>query len=40
MSWDGHADQKALYDAVTEYVREGYNQAMREKSGHRPTHLS
>ena len=31
VSWDGHADQKQLYDAVTQYVREGYNQAMREK---------
>ena len=31
VSWEGHADQKQLYDAVTEYVREGYNQAMREK---------
>jgi superfamily II DNA or RNA helicase len=31
VSWDGHTDQKQLYDAVTEYVREGYNQAMREK---------
>jgi len=31
ISWDGHADQKQLYDAVTEYVREGYNQAVREK---------
>lgn len=31
VSWDGHQDQKQLYDAVTEYVREGYNQAMREK---------
>src|ERR1039457_6455944 len=31
VGWDGHADQKALYDAVTAYVREGYNQAMREK---------
>ena len=29
--WEGHQDQKQLYDAVTEYVREGYNQAMREK---------
>ncbi|RMG11774.1 MAG: helicase [Deltaproteobacteria bacterium] len=27
----GHEEQKALYEAVTEYVREGYNQAMREK---------
>lgn len=26
-----HRDQRQLYDAVTEYVREGYNQAMREK---------
>jgi len=24
-------DQKVLYDAVTDYVREGYNQALREK---------
>jgi superfamily II DNA or RNA helicase len=31
VSWGGHADQKQLYDAVTEYVREGYNQALREK---------
>lgn len=32
VSWgEGHRDQQALYDAVTEYVREGYNQAMREK---------
>ena len=27
-----HGDQRALYDAVTEYVREGYNQARREKN--------
>ncbi len=26
-----HQDQKVLYDAVTDYVREGYNQALREK---------
>jgi superfamily II DNA or RNA helicase len=26
-----HRDQQLLYEAVTEYVREGYNQAMREK---------
>ena len=26
-----HQEQQALYEAVTEYVREGYNQAMREK---------
>ena len=26
-----HREQKLLYEAVTEYVREGYNQAMREK---------
>ncbi|MBW1792997.1 MAG: DEAD/DEAH box helicase family protein [Deltaproteobacteria bacterium] len=32
VSWeDRHQDQRQLYDAVTEYVREGYNQAMREK---------
>lgn len=32
VSWkDRHHDQRQLYDAVTEYVREGYNQAMREK---------
>jgi len=26
-----HEEQRALYEAVTEYVREGYNQALREK---------
>lgn len=26
-----HPEQKALYEAVTEYVREGYNQALRDK---------
>jgi superfamily II DNA or RNA helicase len=32
VSWqDSHRNQQHLYDAVTEYVREGYNQAMREK---------
>ena len=31
VSWDGHQAQRELYDAVTEYVRQGYNQAMREK---------
>ena len=32
VSWgERHRDQKLLYDAVTEYVREGYNQAMLEK---------
>jgi len=32
VSWgERHRDQKLLYDAVTEYVREGYNQAIREK---------
>lgn len=32
VSWEErHRDQKALYEAVTEYVREGYNQAKREK---------
>ncbi|MGB2773864.1 MAG: helicase-related protein [Anaerolineae bacterium] len=30
--WEArHRPQRALYDAVTEYVREGYNQAMQEK---------
>ena len=32
VAWDArHNDQKLLYDAVTTYVREGYNQAIREK---------
>ena len=31
---DGHQAQHQLYDAVTEYVREGYNQALREKKRH------
>jgi len=32
VSWgEAHRDQRQLYDAVTEYVREGYNQAMHEK---------
>lgn len=32
VSWgEQHRDQQVLYDAVTEYVREGYNQAIREK---------
>ena len=26
-----HAEQRALYDAVTEYVRDGYNRAIKEK---------
>lgn len=26
-----HTEQRALYDAVTEYVRDGYNRAVREK---------
>lgn len=34
VSWDGHEAQRELYDAVTEYVRQGYNQAMREKKSH------
>ena len=28
---DGHREQRLLYEAVTEYVREGYNQALLEK---------
>lgn len=32
VSWqERHRDQELLYKAVTEYVREGYNQAVREK---------
>ncbi|WP_148205078.1 helicase-related protein [Candidatus Methylacidiphilum infernorum] len=32
VSWeDRHRDQRLLYEEVTEYVREGYNQAMHEK---------
>ena len=35
VSWQSkHARQKLLYEAVTEYVREGYNQAMREKKNY------
>ena len=34
VSWQGHEDQKQLYEAVTEYVREGYNQAMIAKKSH------
>lgn len=32
IAWDAQSDQQELYEAVTEYVREGYNQAMREKN--------
>lgn len=32
VSWmERHRDQQLLYEAVTEYVRDGYNQAMQEK---------
>jgi len=32
VSWqERHRNQKILYEAVTEYVRDGYNQALREK---------
>ena len=35
VSWkETHQDQKLLYEAVTEYVREGYNQALRENRGY------
>ncbi|MBL3538485.1 DEAD/DEAH box helicase [Aminivibrio sp.] len=35
VAWENrHHLQKALYEAVTEYVREGYNQALREKKRH------
>lgn len=34
VAWAGvHAEHRALYEAVTEYVRDGYNQALREKQG-------
>ena len=33
VAWgEAHAQQQALYDSVTEYAREGYNRAIREKS--------
>lgn len=32
VTWSAqHRDQKRLYDAITDYVREGYNQAMQQK---------
>jgi hypothetical protein len=32
VAWDSaRLEQRVLYDAVTEYVREGYNQALRDK---------
>lgn len=32
IEWDAtHAEQRALYEAVTEYVRDGYNRAIKEK---------
>ena len=35
ISWTGrHAAQRTLYEAVTEYAREGYNRAMLEKKRH------
>lgn len=35
ISWEErHKDQKLLYEAVTDYVREGYNQAMKDKQGY------
>ncbi|MBN1611550.1 MAG: DEAD/DEAH box helicase family protein [Polyangiaceae bacterium] len=35
IAWETrHAQQRTLYEAVTEYVREGYNQAVREKKGY------
>lgn len=30
--WGDHTDQEELYEAVTEYVREGYNQALSDKN--------
>jgi superfamily II DNA or RNA helicase len=35
VAWEvRHRSQQMLYEAVTEYVREGYNQAVREKKQH------
>jgi len=35
IAWEErHGRQRTLYEAVTEYVREGYNQAMREKKSY------
>lgn len=31
VSWGSHDDQRQLYEAVTSYVRHGYNQAIKEK---------
>lgn len=31
VGWGARAEQRELYEAVTDYVREGYNQALREK---------
>jgi superfamily II DNA or RNA helicase len=31
VAWEDGADQRALYQGVSEYVRQGYNQALREK---------
>lgn len=32
VAWGDHSDQNELYDAVTEYVRQGYNQALKQKN--------
>ena len=35
VAWESrHQLQQLLYEAVTDYVREGYNQALREKKRH------
>ncbi len=35
IAWEQrHGHQRALYEAVTEYIREGYNQALREKKSY------
>ena len=31
IAWGDRTDQRELYDAVTDYVRQGYNQALRER---------
>jgi len=34
VEWGEHQDQRKLYEAVTHYVREGYNQALLEKKSY------
>lgn len=34
VAWDRYREQRVLYEAVTDYVREGYSEAQREKKHH------